>query len=187
MATPALLIVTGHPATGKTTLARALRAALALPLISKDMLKEAIFDTVGWRDRDWSRQVGATAVAMLYRAAEAVLAAGRPLIVESNFRPDLDGPRMRALAGRAPFRPIQLRCVASAEVMAERYLRRIARGERHPGHCEGTGAADVALMRGLGHIDPLDIGGPTLTVDTSDAAALDTAAVLAWARARLAP
>lgn len=186
MSVPALLIVTGHPATGKTTLAGALAYELALPLVSKDGIKETIFDAVGWRDRAWSRQVGVAALALLYRDVEGQLAAGRSLIVESNFRPDLDTPRMLALAARRPFRPIQLRCVASSEVMVERYLRRIAAGERHPGHVEAPDEGSVALMRSLGHIEPLGLAGPTLTVDTTDVAALDMAAVFAWVRARLA-
>lgn len=184
MAPPALLIVTGHPATGKTTLARALAAELKLPLFSKDALKESLFDTLGWRDREWSRQIGVAAIALLYAAAEALLAAGMPLIVESNFRADLDTERMTALRARSPFRPAQVRCVASGGVMAERYLRRIAAGERHPGHCEQPDEASAALMRSLGPIEPLALGGELLMVDTTFPEGLDTAAVIRWARER---
>lgn len=185
MTTPTLLIVTGHPATGKTTLARALAAELGLPLISKDDLKEAIFDSIGWRDRDWSRQVGVAAIALMYIRAEAELAAGRSLIVESNFRSDLDTGRLRALRERAPFRPAQIRCVARGDVMAERYARRIVEGRRHPGHCEALDAADLARMQAMGEIEPVPIGGALLTVDTSTATAVETASVATWARAIL--
>jgi len=185
MTPPALLIVTGHPATGKTTLARALAHELALPLLSKDALKEALFDALGWRDRAWSRQIGGVALALLYRRAEEQLAAGCALIVESNFRPDLDTPRMLGLCARQPFRPIQLRCVASSEVMAARYLARIAAGQRHPGHCETPDPDAVALMRSLGHVAPLALGGGLLTVDTTHLERLDHAAVLAWTHTAL--
>lgn len=184
MTPPALLIVTGHPATGKTTLARSLADDLALPLVSKDVLKETMFDTIGWQDRAWSRQVGVAAIALLYRLAEECLGAGRALVVESNFRPDLDTQRMLDLRARRPFRPVQLRCVASREVMVERYLRRIAAGERHPGHCEAPDDVSVAIMRGLGDIEPLPLGGALLTVDTTDPGALDMASVTRWARER---
>lgn len=186
MAPPALLIVTGHPATGKTTLAFALAAELGLPLVSKDALKEALFDTAGRRDRDWSRQIGCVALTLLYRLVEQHLALGRSPIVESNFRPDLDTPRMLRLRARLPFRPVQLRCVASPAVMVERYLARIAACERHPGHCERPDAASVALVQGLGWIEPLALGGPLLTVDTTDPATLDLAAVVRWAREQAA-
>jgi predicted kinase len=178
----ALVIVTGHPATGKTTLARHLAGQLALPLLSKDALKETIFDTLGWGDRQRARQVGVAALALLYQLAEELLAAGCAPIVESNFRPDLDTARMRALQARRPFRPVQLRCVAAPEVMAERYLARIRAGQRHPGHCEPLDAEASAMLRALGPIAPLDIGGALRTVDTTVPAALDLDAITVWVR-----
>jgi predicted kinase len=186
MTIPALLIVTGHPATGKTTLARAVAAALALPLVSKDTLKESLFDSLGWSDKAWSLRVGVAAIALLYRMAETTLSAGASLIVESNFRADFDTARMLDLHGRCAFRPVQLRCVASGEVMAERYLRRLAAGERHPGHCETFAEAHIAALRAVGPIEPLGLDGPVLTVDTTDLSRLNMAAVLSWTRARIA-
>jgi 2-phosphoglycerate kinase len=52
---PLLVIITGPPAAGKTTLGRQLAGALSLPFIHKDGIKEILFDVLGWRDRAWSR------------------------------------------------------------------------------------------------------------------------------------
>src|SRR5688500_5640391 len=73
--TPALIIVNGLPATGKTTLSIQLADALGLALFSKDMFKEILFDTLGWSDRAWSRRLGVASIALLVRVAEAELRA----------------------------------------------------------------------------------------------------------------
>ena len=44
--TAVLVLVTGPPASGKTTLARPLAAALGRPLIGKDLINEALFDAL---------------------------------------------------------------------------------------------------------------------------------------------
>jgi uridine kinase len=45
--------VAGPPASGKTTLARAISEELRLPLIAKDAIKERLYDALGPGDREW--------------------------------------------------------------------------------------------------------------------------------------
>jgi predicted kinase len=53
-----IVVVCGPPASGKTTLARAIADDLRLPLLSKDAVKEVLFDALGSGDRAWSLRVG---------------------------------------------------------------------------------------------------------------------------------
>jgi hypothetical protein len=64
---PLVLIVTGAPASGKTTLGRQLANALGLPYFSKDLFKESLFDSLGWQDRAWSQRVGGASTAVPFR------------------------------------------------------------------------------------------------------------------------
>ena len=65
MTMPVLLLVSGPPVAGKTTLARRLAAEFGLPLINKDGIKELLFDTVGTHDYAWSQNLGRASIALL--------------------------------------------------------------------------------------------------------------------------
>src|SRR5919199_1492909 len=111
-AQPLVLVVTGAPASGKTTIGRALASRLGLPYLSKDLFKEALFDSLGWQDREWSRRVGSASMDLLFRTAAALLDAGRSVALESNFYAAWDTPRLRELGERHGCRFVQVVCYA---------------------------------------------------------------------------
>jgi predicted kinase len=51
-----LIVVSGAPGTGKSTIAAALGAALRFPVLSLDPIKEALADVLGLGDEDWSNR-----------------------------------------------------------------------------------------------------------------------------------
>ena len=174
---PPLVIVTGPPASGKTTLGRTLAARLNMPFLYKDGIKETLFDTLGWSDREWSRKLGVATYALLFHLLEMELAAGRSLVVESNFDAERAGPSFLALRERYSFHPVQVCCVADGAVLLERFRSRAATNERHPGHVEAPNMAvfEPVLLRG--RLDPLPLDGPIIEVDTTDFAQVDAEAI----------
>jgi predicted kinase len=168
-----VLIVTGPPASGKTTIGRALAHRLALPFLSKDLFKETLYDTLGWSDEEWSRRLGMASMVLLFRSAEALLEAGESIVLEAPFYPQWDTARFREMAQRFDCRFVQVVCTASGPTLVERYTRRIGAGERHPGHA----ASDVhgtVLQRLLAETwDALELDGPVLHVDTEGDEAVD--------------
>ena len=92
-----LIIVSGPPGAGKTTLARRIAKELGLPLFARDDIKELLFDTLGWSDRQWSRKLGLASWKLLYHLLEEMLKANQSLVVESNFRKELASQELSAL------------------------------------------------------------------------------------------
>lgn len=67
------ILIAGLPACGKSTLAASLADALALPLFSKDEIKERLFDAVGFRSREEKVRLGVASEEILYDVAEQMM------------------------------------------------------------------------------------------------------------------
>jgi len=167
-AQPFVLIVTGAPASGKTTLGRQLAAALGLPYFSKDLFRESLFDSLGWHDRAWSQRLGGASTRLLFRSAEALLAAGQSVLLECNFYAQWDTPQLLGLRDRFACRFVQVVCTADGPTLVERYERRALSGERHPGHTDATSLDELRPRLLNERWEALDIDGPVLTIDTTN-------------------
>jgi len=174
---PIVVIVSGLPCTGKTTIARRVAERFSLPLMGKDMYKELLFDTLGWKDRTWSKKLGRVSIELLFQFLEAQLAARRSCIVESNFKAEFDTARFLKLEKRYEFDPVQILCITSGDVLFERFKRRAESGARHPGHNDHLNYAEFREMLLRGRSQPLNIGGRLVEIDTTDF--IDYAAVFA--------
>jgi predicted kinase len=165
---PLVLIVTGAPASGKSTLGRQLGAALGLPYLSKDLFKETLFDALGWQDRAWSQKLGGASMALLFRTAEALVGAGQSLAVESNFSDTWDTPAFQALGNRCACQFVQVVCTAPGPTLVERFERRARSGERHPGHIDAAALDEWRVRLLTERWDALALEGPVFNVDAGD-------------------
>jgi predicted kinase len=151
------VVVSGPPASGKSTLAPALAAELRLPLVAKDTIKDALMSVLPVPDVEASRQLGrAAVVAMLAVAAESPVGA----VIESNFY------RSRAVGelGRLPSQVVEVFCRVDRDVARLRYQTRA--GSRHAGHFD--------LIRSTAELwndevsEPVAGGWPLLEIDTTE-------------------
>jgi diadenosine tetraphosphate (Ap4A) HIT family hydrolase/predicted kinase len=175
-----LVIVAGAPATGKTTLARALGTAHGLPVITKDDLKESLAVPFATGDLAWSRRLGSAAYEALFTVADRILAAGHGLVLESNFRRGMADAPLRALARLAP--TVVVVCRIPDALRRKRYEQRAA--TRHRVHI------DDAILAEWNSDDAeflIDIGTPRLIVDTTHGYAPGIDAVVTFARGVTVP
>ena len=135
---PVVIVFNGLPATGKTTLARALSGRLKYSVIGKDDIKEFLYDHFGVREIEWSRELGRIALGWLYVLIDRFLARGEPIIVEANFEREFAHERFSALIDKYRARFVEVYCYTEKEVRRQRYWERDQSSERHVGHKHGA-------------------------------------------------
>ncbi|MBN9391716.1 MAG: AAA family ATPase [Chloroflexi bacterium] len=178
METPFLIIVSGSPSSGKTSIGRKIAHEMGLPFVFKDGIKEMLFNTLGWSDKEWTEQLNLATYAIFFHFMETQLQAGLSFVVESDFKPDEHTAKFKELEHKYKLKAVQVQCQADDEVLLQRFIERAKSGERHPGHMDHANLEDFKKSLKEDTYQPLDIGGKTLTVDTNDFDKIDYPALL---------
>jgi predicted kinase len=182
MKKPSLIVVSGFPCTGKTTIAEKLSQELSIPLISRDDYKECLFDSLGSKDRQWSRLLGSASYSVIYKTAERLLAAGTTLILESNFHPDFAVEVLNNFQKDSGCLTIQLFCKADRDVLIDRFIKRSASGERHMGHQDHLNIDEIRQRYHNVGNHPLALDAELLEIDTTEFSLVDFPGILKFIR-----
>ncbi|MFC7358807.1 AAA family ATPase [Nocardioides astragali] len=170
-----LVVVSGLPASGKTNVGRILSERLSLPLIDKDAILEALFDSLGCDDRYQRYRLSRASDEVLYTLAESSPAA----VLVNWWNHDSAPTRLRAISSSL----LEVHCDCPVEIAAERFAAR----RRHPGHLDQFRSPEeheegIRRMRET-YRGPLGLSDPVLTVDTSHP--LDDASVAGLVRSAI--
>ena len=155
-------MVSGLPASGKTTLARSLSAALELPLLDKDDLLEALLDTLGVESPDERARLSRASDAVMQRVAEASSGA----VLSSFWRRDsLSVTSGTPTAWLRDLKDVvEVYCACPAQEAAERFHART----RHAGHFDASKSFTESVRHNEQLAATLPLGiGPLVRVDTT--------------------
>jgi len=161
-----VILITGLPGAGKSTLAHELACRYRVPVLAKDFIKEPLLDVLGAADAAYSRKLSDASFAVMFRLAAEWVAGGQDFILEGNFRPaEHEGPLREVFTSA---RGLQVLCrVPEAERLA-RLGDREKDPARHAGHRFGERQSAAASAIGMNRSDAfLDLPGDRLVHDAS--------------------
>lgn len=169
-----VIIVTGIPASGKSALANELKRVTNFPIISKDKIKENLYDSLGCGSREESRKLGLAAMNILWSQANDFVVANISCILEANFKPEFNNAKDFKNINSSI---IQVMCKADPEVVFNRFSER-AKADRHPGHFDLQSLDEFkkVIFNGL---KPLEYSDYFFEIDTT---VINDELVSGWAK-----
>ena len=155
---PTLVVVSGPPGSGKTTLAHEIARTIGCPAVCRDEIKEGMAHATPGFAPGPGDVLTARTLPVFFGVLELLLTAGVTTVAEAAFQDRVWRPRLTPLLPIAQVRIVH--CVVAAEMAAERALRR---GQR-AAHADPEPAEHLRRHRAF---DRVSMKVPWIEVDTT--------------------
>jgi predicted kinase len=176
-----LTIISGGEATGKSTIRNELARRLKISYLSKDIIKEKMFDeeSVSTWNFSWYED---RAKSQLFKDIKEQLESNQSFIIEANFK-SADTAKLKNLLSKDT-QVYEIFCHSRGFTAFKRFVRRNESGARHRGHHDRRWYAAVFIydICGALHIKwpykPMQFSDRILYLDTTDLAKIDYEAII---------
>ncbi|MFG1621154.1 AAA family ATPase [Kribbella sp. NPDC049227] len=164
---PLVVVVSGPPGTGKTTLAHRVAAAIGCPAICRDEIKEGMAHATPGFVPGPGDPLTMRTLSTFFDVIGLLVGRGTTIVAEAAFQDRIWSPGLTPLLNRADLRIIH--CTVPADVALARITARTATDLKRTAHEDAQISAD-ARLRTHNAFQAVDLPVPSLTVDTSSEA-----------------
>lgn len=163
MNNPLLIVITGRPASGKTTLAHILSKEIRFPLLSRDELKEGYINSTGVHHNQSVNSVDWHIYETFFETIDLLISRGVSLIVEAAFQHKLWKPKLSDFLEKADVRIIV--CEINPALAKIRFAKRLLNDpNRKKYHGDKPGEKLISMIETY---EQINIDTPILDVDTT--------------------
>lgn len=167
MSKPYLIVVTGRPGSGKTTLSHKLGDEIFMPVISRDRVKEGYLHTLGKSHQDLPQDVNKTATDIFFNTLMGLTSNNVSVIAEAAFQHKIWSTMLEPFKGEARIHLVI--CQVDEKIARDRFIKR---GLENPlrEYFHGDTGVDMArkgMEVGVSPYEEPQIKVPKHKVDTS--------------------
>jgi predicted kinase len=164
---PTLVVISGPPGAGKTTLAHAVARSVGCPAVCRDEIKEGMVHATPGFVPGLGDELNLRALPAFFGVLGLLLKAGVTVVAEAAYQVRLWRPGLEPLRGLARMRIVH--CRVDADVAFSRRLQRWDEDPLRRAH-ENTRQQDAtAHTQRHNAFDRVSVDAPWIEVDTTDA------------------